>query len=160
MTLDYKRKLEEVSGGNLYTENMKTPHKRVLMDLNYSITYSYTSLPPTHPPTFLFFFLTFLFFLLYQSLSTNPPVFSSTSILRIHQLWLQESLCHSCAWLPALFTCSVELDVCYFRWYRVKSSFCDASEIPLGVSTGITSTVLNGCDLLAKKFSGSLWYIK
>lgn len=150
MTLDYKRKLEEVSGGNLYTENMKTPHKRVLMDLNYSITYSCTSLPPT----FLFFLL------LYQSLSTNPPVFSSTSILRIHQLWLQESLCHSCAWLPALFTCSVELDVCYFRWYRVKSSFCDASEIPLGVSTGITSTVLNGCDLLAKKFSGSLWYIK
>lgn len=80
MTLEYKRKLEEVCGGNLYTENMKTPHKRVQMDLNQSLSYSCTTLPPT-----------FLFFLLYQSFSTNPPVFSSTSILRIHQLWLFRS---------------------------------------------------------------------
>lgn len=148
MTLDYKRKLE----GTCTRRIWKQPTRESWW---IWIRASLTLAPLCHPPTFLFFY--FSFFLLYQSLSTNPPVFSSTSILRIHQLWLQESLCQ---WLPALFTCSVELDVCYFRWYRVKSSFCDASEIPLGVSTGITSTVLNGCDLLAKKFSGSLWYIK
>lgn len=65
MTLDYKRKLEEVSGGSIWRKPVHGEYENTPQEspdgfelLNYLLLHLFA----THPPTFLFFFFNFSFF--------------------------------------------------------------------------------------------------